>query len=62
MNIVLPWFLPFGITLALFGLRTALVERRVRGGRWRRDSIMIAALAWFPMLIWVLACTIGKLI
>jgi len=61
MQLVQPWFMPFGIAVGLFGFRTALVEKRARGGRWRVDSVLLLLLVWFPMVIWALACVMGPM-
>jgi hypothetical protein len=56
MHLTMPWFFPVGIAMAFFGSRTAVIEKRARGGRWRRDSLFLAVLVWAPLVLWVLAC------
>jgi len=56
---LMPWFLPVGISIGCIGTHTAVVEKRLRGGRWHIDSMLLAALGWVPLMLWVLSCWFG---
>ena len=53
MRIQMPWFPPLGLLTALFGSRTARMHAK-DGGRHGVESFVLLALAWFPMLVWLL--------
>ncbi len=48
----MPWFLPLGAAMAFVGTRAAV--RMHREGRGKGDSLLLLALCWFPLLIWLL--------
>jgi len=59
MSVPMWWFLPIGASIGLFGTRTASVEKRSRGGRWRFDTVLLVTLAWLPTLLWFAACAVA---
>lgn len=51
MHLSLPIYLPFGLLVAWVGCRTAL--RMWKEKCSRRDMLMMLALTWLPLAIWL---------
>lgn len=56
MHMVMPWFLPLGVGIGIFGSRTVLGLKRTWGGRWRWDLVLLGLMAWVPVSVWMLVC------
>jgi flagellar biogenesis protein FliO len=54
MPVVMPWFLPLATGMGYLISRTAMGLFKERGRR-RLDGSLLLILAWFPLLIWLLA-------
>lgn len=54
MHLVMPWFLPMAAGVAFVGTRLAkgLFHRE---GRLGSDGLLMLTLAWFPLLMWIIA-------
>jgi len=59
MHLLMPWFLPLAAGLAFIGSRTARGIYRERG-RNSPDGHLMLALAWIPLLVWVVAQWMSK--
>ncbi|WP_306590592.1 hypothetical protein [Geothrix sp. 21YS21S-4] len=53
MHLLLPWFLPAAALVGWLG--TASARTLAPGGRQGRDRVALLAVAWSPLLIWLLA-------
>jgi hypothetical protein len=54
MPILMPWFLPVAAGMGFLLSRTAAHTLEERG--WRKlDGPLLLILAWFPLVIWILA-------
>lgn len=53
------WFIPIGLGLGFAGTRTAWRIRNGWGRGRRLETMMVAVLAWLPLLIWAIASFSG---
>lgn len=54
MHLLMPWFLPLAAGSACLLSRTALSVFHERKPK-QLDGLLLLALAWFPLMIWVFA-------
>jgi hypothetical protein len=55
-----PWFLVFSLGIGVMGSWSALGMRRDTRTSRRKDALILAAVAWSPVLFWILAQFYGE--